>query len=450
LEWAERLINASDWQLPSNLVPILPVDDGSFACAVVPDRVDEPVPVVRWHLTVAEQRHQAALLDTDCFLYVESVAEELAARERGLQRVLDEIGPGYQGTHLGKNKRPRDFVLRPIRLACQNVIVALAAIGQDSTFDGLSVAAWQTCEVPHVATHEPNRALAALTLCDAFARGGTMEIRFDRPATITLDGRSIHYIGHPEGRVPASLRRYGRTVGVALGAEDPAAISPREARELFLAVTRMPHDLRRRVHEATTRRGVTPERACYTLLSQVWREIELDMLMATSEHAASILAGGADWSQRSQRQAESDVCRAALMAGMYFRRLNGRDTAATTTDEGIRVVEDVSAGVTWSINDSEASLTYHLAAATPPPWLTPGATLAATTDLTVVPRVHVTESDLERVRVSDTTGAPAALLVPQDTVLPSPAVPVLRCPDRLADLDRAIEDKLLTSRISRG
>ena len=277
-------------------------------------------------------------------------------------------------------------------MACQNVLVGLGAIAQDSSFDGLSVLAWQTCEVPHVATHEANRALAALTLCDAFARGGTMEIRFDRPAAIALDGRAIRYPGHPERRVPASLRRFGRTVGVTLGADDPAAISPREARELFMAVTPMPDDLRHRVRYAAERRGVTPERMCFSLLSQVWREIELDFLLATCDQAADVLSGGTDWTRRAQRQVESDVCRAALMAGMYYRRLNGRDSAAGDGD-GARVVEDVSTGVGWRIEDW-GTVTYTLPGPVLPPWAPPGHDLAPTARVAVVPRVHVTAPDV--------------------------------------------------------
>jgi hypothetical protein len=92
--------------------------------------------------------------------------------------------------------------------------------------------------------------------------------------------------------VPASLRRYGRTIGVALGADDPAVISPAEARELFLAITPMPSGLRSRVDAAISSDGILPERVCFTLLSQVWREIELDFILATSQRAGSILAGG--------------------------------------------------------------------------------------------------------------------------------------------------------------
>jgi hypothetical protein len=441
-------------ELSEALLPLAIVDEASLACTVLTplsdgERMFAPGTVIRLFLSSVDIRHQLAPLDIDPLLYIASLEEELTARGTGLDRILDEIGPAYEQAYIEHAKRPRDFILRPIRLACQNVIVALAAIAQDSTFDGLSVAAWQTCEVPHVATHEGNRALAALMLCDAFARGGTMEIRFDRPASITLDGRPVRYAGHPETRVPASLRRYGRTVDVLLGTDDPAAISPREARELFLAITPMPEDLRGRISNIAIRRGIAPERACYALLSQVWREIELDMLLATSEHAASILAGGADWTHRSQRQSESDACRAALLAGMYFRRLNGRDNAAATAD-GVRLVEDVSGGVSWTIHEADATVTYRLPTPTAPPWAPPDAALPAATALTVVPRVRVSEHDEELVRASIAAGTPAALLVPGDTLLPTPTVPVLRCPDRLDDLDRTIEDKLLTSRISRG
>ena len=181
-----------------------------------------------------------------------------------------------------------------------------------------------------------------------------MEIRFDRDARLTCKGRRIVYHGHPEKAVPASLRRYGRTVGVYLGAEDPAAITPAEARELFLAVTPMPPDCAHRVDDAVATRGISPERICFSLLSQIWREPELDFILATSGRAASILEGGAPWTDRASRQAESEVCRAAVMAGMLFRRLNSTD-AAGDAGSAVRVVEDRSTGVTWHVDEVRRS-----------------------------------------------------------------------------------------------
>jgi hypothetical protein len=446
---AYQLISKYGVELPDFLLPLAVVDERSLACVVTrPEGAYEAGEVVRVHLADVPSDLQCVPLDVHPVAYVGSLEQELAAREEGLHRMLDEIGPAYQESYLAKDKRPRDSVVRPVRIACQNVIVGLAAFAQDATFDGLSVVAWQTCEVPHVATHEGNRALAALTLCDAFQNGGTMEIRFDRDAWLSYKGRRIAYHGHPEKAVPASLRRYGRTVGVYLGEEDPGAITPAEARELFLAVTPMPAELRARVDDAVATRGISPERVCFSLLSQVWREPELDFILATSGRAASILEGGAPWTDRASRQAESEVCRAAVMAGMLLRRFNSTDAAGDATS-AVRVVEDRSKGVTWHVDEVKGAVTFRgLDATAPVPW-THGA--VGVGEVTVFPRTALTSS-LARAVAADASAGLKAVLVPAD--VPSPpdtgGVVVLRCPDRLADIDKDIERRLLTSRISRG
>lgn len=435
---------------PDNLLPIAAVDERSLACVVcAPTEYPEDDGaglVVRWHLEPVAT-HQAEVLDVGVVDYVSSLEEELAAREPGLKRVLDQIGPAYEASHLAHEKRPRDYVVRPVRIACQNVIVALGAIAQDSSFDGLSVVAWQTCEVPHVATHEANRALAALTLCDAFQNGGTMEIRFDREARVSVHSKPVRFQGHPEHAVPASLRRFGRTVGVVLGAEDPAAITPAEARELFLAITLMPADLRSRVDRAVERRGITPERMCFLLLSQVWREIELDFILATTARARSILDGGAPWTDRASRQAETQVCRGAVMTGMLFRRVNGSDAAAA--NEEVRIVEDRSKGVTWHIDEENGSVIYSgIDRSSPLPW---ARAKAKTDQLTVFPRAAATAEVVASIRATQSSTL-RAILVPSDVTVPGDTgdVIVLRCPERLADIDKDIERRLLSSRISRG
>ena len=435
---------------PGSLLPLCVVDESSLACVVL-DRGFGLIPgtVVRFHLGSVDGAGRVAILDTHPLLYMKSVEEELRARPAGLRRVLDQVGPAYERTHLSRQKRPRDFVARPVRIACQNVIVGLAAIAQDSAFDGLSVPAWQTCEVPHVATHEGNRALAALTLCDAFQNGGTMEIRFDRKARITHKGSPLDFDGHPEKRVPASLRRFGRSVGVTLGEDDAASISPREARELFLAITPMPSELRARVDDAVEHLRVAPERICFLLLSQVWREIEMDYLLSVSSRVAPILSGGSDWVDRFARQAESEVCRSAAAAGMLYRRLNSTDAAATSSPSLVRVVEDRTKGVVWSIHPENAAVTFSgLDPSDSIPW-TVG--LTGVDALTVFPRSVLTPEVIAEMLAADAPGH-KAFLVPADIPLPDldPSVTVLRCPDRLADIDKSVEERLLKSRISRG
>ena len=436
-------------ELPNWLLPLAWVDERSIACVVIEDQPWDysTGQVLRLHLSPVPEAAQLSLLDVDPLLYITSLDEELRARGAGLNRVLDQIGPAYEKTHLTRQKRPRNFVVRPVRIACQNVIVGLAAIAQDSAFDGLSVPAWQTCEVPHVATHEGNRALAALTLCDAFQNGGTMEIRFDRKARITHKGSPLDFDGHPEKRVPASLRRFGRSVGVTLGEDDAASISPREARELFLAITPMPSELRARVDDAVEHLRVTPERICFLLLSQVWREIEMDYLLSVSSRVAPILSGGSDWVDRFARQAESEVCRSAAAVGMLHRRLNSTDAASSPSL--VRVVEDRTNDVVWTIRPKNAAVTFS--GLDPSDAIPLMVGLTGVDALTVFPRSVLTPEVIAEMLAADAPGH-KALLVPADIPLPDldPSFTVLRCPDRLADIDKSIEERLLKSRISRG
>jgi hypothetical protein len=439
--------------VPSGLLPLAIVDDASLAVVALRDLpgIASEGHVLRLFTSEVADEFQFALLDVDPMLYVVSLAEELKARPLGLNRVLDEIGPAYLDSHISREKRPRDYVVRPIRIACQNVILGMAAIAQDSSFDGLTVPAWQTCEVPHVATHEGNRALAALMLCDAFQNGGTLEVRFDRKTQLRVGGRTKTYSGHPEGKVPASLRRYGRTVGVLLGAEIPGAITPKEARALFQAITPMPATLRARAAKVASTYGLTPERVCFALLSGVWSAIELDFLLATSSRADSILDGGATWTDRVARQAESEACRAAVMTGMLHKRVDALDAARPGEEGAARVVEDRKRGVTWIVDENAAVVTLlGLDPMTPIPWsrAQPGVKT-----LHVVPRSAVSPATIELLQtmVSEAE-APVALLIPCDAPEPEcpPEVVVLRCPDRLADIDKAIEGHLLTMRISRA
>lgn len=483
IEWAEAEIDQSKWPLLPNLVPIMEVDEQSFACVIVSDLDGEPLPfegrVVRWHVELAEKylAFQAGLLDTDCYTYAESMLEELGRRQAGLDLILDVIGPAYESSYIAKGERPRDFVTRPVRLACQNVIVGLAAIAQESSFDGLSVVGWQTCERPHIATHEANRALAVVTLCDAFQNGGTMEIRFDRKARIQVSRDGLEDVRlaaerwpeavsltrgrtdqaevvHPEQAVPASLRRYGRTIGVTLGGtnrkhKDYASITPAQARDLFRAITPMPDGLRTRAARAENELGISPERLCYMLLKPVWRDIELDYLLATSDRVVSILRGGRDWKKRADRQAESEVCRSAVMAGMLYRRLNSTDGAGA--DGGVRVIEASTAGVQWEcLEDFGAVRFTNVRTGDAIPWLS-GPQRELGDSLLVFPRALVSDELLGTAQDSARDEV-TAIVAPQGLDLPDlpPDVLLLRCPDRLPDLDKAIEEKLLLARTSRG
>lgn len=436
IEWALTLLRDSAVPPPGNYVPIMPVDDLSMACVEYEEGLVAHIPVRRWHLGAIDPKFQDALLDTDLAAYVRSVREELDYRPRGLN-AIDRAARKYKAEYVSKGIRPRGNVLRPVQLACQNVVVGLATLRHDPTFDGLRVPVYLTCEVPHVATHEANRAMAALILCDAFQNGGTMEIRFGEQ--------------HTPLRIPSALARFARTVDVPLGDDNPECITPGEARKLFTAVTPIPDDLRLRLDNLVDRGVINPERACYVLMAGVWTAIEFDYILATSSRTESIMRGGAAFDMRPGRQAELETCRAAAMLGMLHRYLTNADYAAGT---GVRVFEDQTRHVSWSINEERGVVVLATDRVFELPWRAgeqnKGDT--ATETLIGIPRGLPTESDFATARQlrgahPDTV---VALLVPADmaSVVPTD-IPTLVCPERLAEIDAGIERRLVALRVGR-
>jgi hypothetical protein len=428
----------SAYTVPANLLPLAPIDDRSMAVVVCQVPGTEAIPgagtVVRWHFNDIPPEHQAALVDVAASDYVASVLAEAAVRAEGLKRMKIQAA-AYRKDYVEKSAHPKTYVLRPVQLACQNVIIGLAAFRHDSSFDGLAVPMWQTCEVPHVAAHEGARALSVLMLCDAFSCGGTMEIRFR---------------GHPERAVPAALRRFARVHGVTVGAQERDVITPEEARALFLAVTPMPGDLQARAEILFANGALTPERLCYTLLAALWRDIEVDFMLAISPRVISVLAGGADPADRRARAVETELARAALLAGTLHRRLDSVDAAGRS---GLtRVFEDTRRGITWSVLAEYGAVGFHGPEGRLP-WLPTGASIdVPKAGLIVLPRSQPTLEDVRLAeRLQERTEAMVALLVPADrsNFVDCP-LPVLRCPDTIDALDSAIEAKLLTARVSRA
>ena len=137
------------------------------------------------------------------------------------------------------------------------------------------------------------------------------------------------------------------------------------------------------------------------------------------------------------------------MAGMLYRRMNGRDSAGA--DGGTRVIEDLSVGVAWEIVDRLGAVALsRLDPANGIPWTSNDAPGAAS--LTVFPRTFITEDTIMHVNRMHEEGHPVAVAVPRDAPIDDQVIkaPVLRCPDRIADLDKQAEARLLTSRISRS
>lgn len=259
----------------------------------------------------------------------------------------------------------------------------------------------------------------------------------------------------PQGenrRTPPALARFGRARGIALGGEDRCAVTPPEARQLFLAATPMPQDLRSRVETYMDRGLMSPERVCYTLLSQIWSPIELDYLLATSSRTPTILSGGSPFQDRRARLCELETARAAFMIGMFFRRLAGGDGGASK--QQVAVIEDDRDNVEWRIDADQGLVEYSGASFEAVPWLVANTqeTERQPGPLRVLARGLPLPHDVDVVQNS--SGGEhglTVLLVPSDISAMLPAdVPRLVCPLRLQEIDQEIAAKFERCRVGRS
>lgn len=444
LEGALGALSESAMPVPDGLIPVTFVDDWSLGCLATADSDGygwSAGDIVRWHLDSIDPRFQGALLDVDLDQYISSLLNELGpAWDKGYKGIIRLSGK-YRDDFVEQQVKPKAHDLRPFQLACQNVIIGLAAFKQDFRIDGEAVPYWLTCEAPHVATYEGSRALAALLLCDAFQSGGTMEISF---------------ADHAERKVPASLRRYARTLGIRLGAEigGGRSISPGEARALFMAVTPMPPDLREQCRLLVDSGMVSTERLCYTLLAAVWSAVGLHFLAAcaSGERLRSILTGGADVFDRRNRAAEMELARAAVILDTFIRRVDAKDAASSGGGQAARLFEDTTNGVEWRLHGDLGAVEVLNVPAGRLPW---HSTAASGGRVIVLPRPHPIGDDFDLARrlatESVANGAPVVVLTAAgSTAEDRDDIAVLKCPVRLAEMDLEIERSLLASTLGRA
>ena len=164
-----------------------------------------------------------------------------------------------------------------------------------------------------------------------------------------------------------------------------------------------------------------------------------------------------DWQRRAERQAESELCRAALMIGMLYRRLDAKDGAGDTASAA-RVLEDNRVGVTWQVLPEIGAIRFSGLRAGSVPWQAPTSSGPTRTkpgaSITVLPRPSLTSTTL-RAAAELASDDFVAVVVPTDAAADAEeaaraGVLLLRCPDRLGELDQAIEANLLKARISRA
>jgi hypothetical protein len=428
--WATTALRLTSTEpVPPGLLAVGLPDERSVACLVCAPTSTAPVgSVIRWHLDAVPATRQGLALDSSLADYVETAATEEHYRIASIER-MEQLAGEYEQRHVVTAKLPRAHELKTIRLASQNVIVGLAAVRHDLAFDGLAAPLWQTTEAAHVVTHEGNRALLAMTLAAAFQFGGTMEVRFDE---------------HPQRVVPAALRQFARVRGIACGEADRRAITPAEARELLRACRPCGPQLEALLEREAGRPELSPERARWLLLAGTWSELELTfMLTCAPATARAVLAGGGDPLDRVARQAQTALCRAAIVLQTLRARLERR---AEEDGDQATVVEDTDATIDVEVLAPGAAV---FSGVDEIPWTDQ---VTASQRLLVVPRATpgIDDAHLARRLALEHDATPAVLApkgAPRSDALDG--VLALSAPDHAHDLDLRIESRMLAAAVAR-
>ena len=163
------------------------------------------------------------------------------------------------------------------------------------------------------------------------------------------------------------------------------------------------------------------------------------------------MRGGGPFERRAARQAELETCRAAAMLGTLHRYLTNSDAAGSS---GVRVFEDQSTQVSWSINEDHGAIVFAANEPIALPWRSVHHTVPDIErgTLICIPRGLPTKGDhaLALRLQAEFPETVVALLVPADMVaLVAPDIPTMVCPDRLAEIDTAVERRLATLRVGR-
>jgi hypothetical protein len=125
--------------------------------------------------------------------------------------------------------------------------------------------------------------------------------------------------------VPDEIREFAARRGVELSRAPLGKITPDESRRLYLELTRISLDARRRLRELAVRGVLTIERVCYLVHHGAWDEDEADFLLTCCPNPETIFADPPAAEARHLEAAALFHSRAALLGGHLRRALERRE-----------------------------------------------------------------------------------------------------------------------------
>lgn len=343
-----ELLRLIDPEFPVNYLPFQDLGGDRFACLdCSPNSADEPAKVVLWDIKPSNGKRQESLAK-DFEGYLERLITGWKWWKKGLERLEQHIQRiGFQYDHQEGGELPRSHIWRPYRFCVQDIVLGVTVIRHDISYNRLEVDVFLTADVPEYEADSGCRALALILLSDAYKSGGSMEIRFTR----NVEG----------GRVPRELCELAEKLNVNLAHVTEGGITPKESKELYLALSEFRKELRDKIMALDESGKLSAVSAAYAVHRGVWTHQELESLLLSSRYPESFLKGSFPPEIWHLFYHDLIYCRTALMGGYLDRQLTRRDHVLSEEHKGIIVeLEDDERSVEIEFDPAYCAKVYKI------------------------------------------------------------------------------------------
>lgn len=202
--------------------------------------------------------------------------EQIDAAFDVLERHINQLEKNF----LAQGKRPRDKDWYPVRFAVRDVILAWVVARLDVKNNVMEVDVYLTYDPKEsIPGWSGTKFAAVYILSQAYKSGSSMGIRFTKNVE--------------SGTVPVDVVDMAEDYGVVLGVEHihNGVITPKEARQLYIALTEFSSEAQRKVMELSLADKVSPERICYMVHHLTYTKGEMESLLLGTEFPENILLG---------------------------------------------------------------------------------------------------------------------------------------------------------------
>ncbi|MCF6157608.1 MAG: SMI1/KNR4 family protein [wastewater metagenome] len=307
-----------DSDFPGSFLPFRELGEEKFACLDCSE--DGSSHVILWDCN-SKPGEKKKTLDEGFEEYLNRLIDNWRWWKRGLERLEQHINRiGFQYDHQEGGQLPRSHIWRPYRFCVQDIVLGITVIRHDKQYNRLVVDVFLTAEIPEYEADSGCRALVLILLSDAYKTGGSMEIRF----TKNVEG----------GRVPRELCELAERLGVILAHVSEGGITPKESKDLYLALSEFRKELRDKIMVLDKAGSLSAVSAAYAVHRGVWTHQEFESLLLSSRFPESLQKGSFPPEIWHLFYYDLIHCRMATMGGYLDRQLTRRDHVLSEESQG--------------------------------------------------------------------------------------------------------------------